>query len=133
MPSCKQEWLVHVLERIGLLTDRDGERRKPDRPAREPFGNRGQDGAVDAFESRRVDLEQLEGVDRDLVGDGALMAHLGEVTDAPQDPVGDPRGAACAPGDLAGALRIDGDPKHPGRPLDDRLDVVQGRSSRAGG
>ena len=56
----------------------------------------------------------------------AAGAHLGEIADAPQEPVDDPRRAARAPGDLERALGVDLDLEEPGRARDD-LRELRGR------
>ena len=47
----EQERLVDVLDRVGLLADRHGQRREADRPAREPPGDRLRIAAVDPLEA----------------------------------------------------------------------------------
>ena len=53
-----EERLVHVLDRLGLLADADGQRRQPDRAAAELLAQRGEDGPVDLVEPALVDAEQ---------------------------------------------------------------------------
>ena len=54
----EQVRLVDVLDRLGLLAERDRERREADRPAAELLDDRAQQLAVEALEPRLVDLEQ---------------------------------------------------------------------------
>ena len=56
----QQVRLVDVLDRVGLLAERDGEGRQPDRPAAELERDRLEELAVDALEPLLVDLEQLQ-------------------------------------------------------------------------
>ena len=63
-PALQQERLVHVLDGLGLLADRDRERAEADRPPAERAAQRVEDGAVDLVEAELVDLEQRERVAR---------------------------------------------------------------------
>src|SRR3989441_2098810 len=118
-PELEQVGLVDVLDRVRLLTERDGERREPDRPSLELVHDRGEQLAVDPLEALRVDLEQIEGLGGDLGSDRTLVAHLGHVADAAQDAVRDPRRAARPAGDLRRGLVGDLDPEDVGRAEDD--------------
>ena len=78
-----------------------------------------------AVEPGGVDLQQAERLARDIAGDHARAAHLGEVAHPLQQAVGDPRRAARALGDLPLAVGLDLDPEDlapsgarsaPGRP-----------------
>ena len=51
------------------------------------------------------------------------VAHLGDVADAPQDPVRDPRRPARAAGDLVGGVVLDLDAEDAGRAPDDRAEL----------
>ena len=87
-PELEQVRLVDVLDRLGLLAQRDRERREPDRAASEALDDRAQERAVEPLEPGLVDLEQLER----LVGDGsrdrACVPNLGDVADAIIDKLG---------------------------------------------
>jgi len=54
----EQVRLVDVLDRLGLLAERDGERRQPDRAAAEALDHAAQELTVEALEPDFVDLEQ---------------------------------------------------------------------------
>ena len=69
--------------------------------------------AVGALEALVVDLEELERLARDLVRDRALVPDLGDVADAAEDPVRDPRRSARAPRDLVGRVVLDLDAEDP--------------------
>ena len=62
--ALQQERLVHVLDGLGRLADRDRERAEPDRAARERAAQRVEDRPVDLVEAELVDLEQRERVAR---------------------------------------------------------------------
>ena len=128
----EQVRLVDVLDRVGLLAERDGERREADRAAAELLGDRRQQLAVDALEPAAVDLEQLERLAGDVVRDLAGVAHLGDVAHAPQDPVRDPRRAARAARDLVGGVVLDLDVEDARRAAHDRAELRRARSTRAG-
>src|ERR671936_1570562 len=84
--------LVDVLDRLLLLAEGDRERGEPDRPAAELDRDRFEQVAVGALEADPVDLVELERLERDVERDRALVAHLGDVADTAQDPVGDAGG-----------------------------------------
>ena len=65
--------------------------------------------AVHLVEAEGVDLHAVERAGGDLPRDAPVVLDLGEVADAPQQAVGDARGAARAPGDLPRPIRFDGD------------------------
>ena len=90
--------LVDVLDRVGLLADRVGERRQPDRAAVEAHADRVEQLAVQAVEAEPVDLEQGEGLLGRVGGHDAGQAHLGEVAHPLEQPVGHARRAAAAQG-----------------------------------
>ena len=83
--------LVHVLDRVGLLAERRGERRQADGAAVELLPDRAQELTVGPLEPGLVDLEQLERLGGDRGRDRSLVADLGDVADAPEDAVGDTR------------------------------------------
>ena len=56
----QQVRLVHVLDRVRLLAERDRQRRETDRAAAELQQDRGEQLTVDPLEPDPVDLEQLE-------------------------------------------------------------------------
>ena len=119
----QQVRLVDVLDRVGLLAERDGERREADGPAAELERDRLQQLAVGALEAVVVDLEQLEGLLRDVARDHAGVTHLGDVADAPQDPVGDPRRPPRAACDLVGGVVLDLDAEDARRAAHDRTEL----------
>ena len=71
-----------------------GEAVEPDRSAPELVDDGMQEPPVRLVEALLVDLQQGQGVARDLHRDGAVGPHLGVVAHAPQQPVGDARRAA---------------------------------------
>ena len=62
-PELQEIGLHDVLDRIGLLADRCGQRRQADRSAAEAHAERGEDRPVDLVESGLVDID-AEGLDR---------------------------------------------------------------------
>src|SRR5688572_15754357 len=84
--------LVHVLDRVGLLPERHGERGQPNRTAAELPENRVQQIAIRALEPDLVDLEKRERLPGDIERDGAGVPHLRDVPDTAEDPVRDARG-----------------------------------------
>ena len=59
-PELEEVRLVDVLDRVGLLAERDRERREADRAAPELGGDRVEQLPVDALEALLVDLQELE-------------------------------------------------------------------------
>ena len=88
--------------------------------------------AVEALEPGAVDLEQLERLLGDRGRDRARVAHLGDVADAAEDPVRDPRRPAGAAGDLLGRVVLDLDLEDARAAADDRGQLVVASSGRAG-
>src|SRR3954468_19566535 len=96
----QQERLVHVLDRVLLLAERDGQRREAHRPAAQLEEDRGEKLPGDSLETAVVPLEQLERLPCHLVRDHAVVLHLGHVSHPPEDAVRDPRRTARTPCDL---------------------------------
>ena len=71
-----------------------------------------------------VDLEQLERLACDLDGHDPGVTHLGDVADAPEDPVRDPWCAPRPASDLVGRLVGDLDAEDAGRAANDRRELV---------
>ncbi len=84
---------MDLLQRVGLLPHRGGERVQPDRAAAEAVHDRLEDPPVHLVEPLLVDVEQGERLAREVARDPAVGAHLGVVAHAAQEPVGDAR--AC--------------------------------------
>ena len=99
--------LGDVLERVGLLVERGGERRHTDRTAAELLDDRPDERDVHLVEAELVDLEDGQRLACDGHVDVSVAAHLGEIPDPAQEPVRDARGSAGASRDLlrAGARR----------------------------
>ena len=131
-PLGDQERLVHVLDRLGLLTDADRHRRQPDRTAVELGAQRGEDRPVDLVEAAIVDAEQRQPVAGDVGVDRPVGADLGEVAHPAQQPVGDTRRAARPAGDLPRAVTIDRRRRGCRRPARRSPAARRCRSSRAG-
>src|ERR671924_1001372 len=131
-PELEQVRLVDVLDGVGLLSDGGSERRQAHRTAAELLDHRRQDRQVELVESPLVDLEQLEAGASDVARDAAVVTDLGEVADAPKQAVGDARRSPGAPGDLVGAVEINGDGKDPGRAPNDAREIVNGVVVEAG-
>ena len=122
-PELQQIRLVDVLDRLGLLAERDGERREPDRAAAEPLDHAAQELAVEALEPDRVDLEQRQRLLGDRGRDDSLVTHLGDVAHAAQDAVRDPRRAARAARDELCRVVGDLDAEDAGRAAHDRREL----------
>ena len=74
----------------GGLLDRHRQRRHPDRAAAEAAGQRRQHRPVQPVQAEFVDVVDHQCGLGDVAGDDAVGAHLGEVTDPAQQPVGNP-------------------------------------------
>jgi hypothetical protein len=118
-----EERLDDVLDGVDLLPHRDGEGGQPDGAAGEGGAQRLEDAVVEAVEAALVDLEQVEGGAGDRDGDDAVGADLGVVADALEEAVGDPGRPAAAPGDLVGAVVVEGDLEDGRGAGDDALEV----------
>ena len=116
--------LVDVLDRVLLLPERHRQGREPDRPAVELVHDRAEEIPVDPLEPLVVDLEKSQRLAGDIDSHGAVVAHLGDVADAPQDPVGYPRRPARAAGNLVRCLVGDLDAEDPRRAPDDAGELL---------
>ena len=105
----QEEGFVHVFERGFFFADRGGQGFGAYRAAVEFFEDGQEDFAVHFIESRVVHAQPVQRLLRHLGGNDALGLDVGEVPDAPDEPVGDARGPARAPADFLGAARFDGD------------------------
>ncbi len=97
---------------------------RPDRPAAELDGDCLEQLPVDTLEPVVVDLEQLQRLPRDVRGDDAGVAHLGDVAHALEDPVRDARRTTRPACDLLRRLVVDLDLEDPRRPAHDRRQLV---------
>src|SRR6266508_3785206 len=95
-PELEQVRLVDVRDRVRLLAEGDGQGGKAHRAAVEALHDSPQQLAVGALEAVTVYIEQRERLGRHIGRDHALVAHLGDVAHASQDPVRDARGATRA-------------------------------------
>ncbi len=116
--------LVDVFDRVRLLAERDRERREADGPALELVRDRVEQIAVDALEADVVHFEQLEGLGRDVQRDLTAVTNLGDVSDAPEDPICHSRRAARPARDLYGSLVREVDAEDSGRAPHDRRELV---------
>jgi len=80
---------------------------------------------VQPVEPLIVHLEDLQPRSGHPERDGAVVSHLGEVPHPAEEPVGDPRRAARAPGDLGGRVAVHRDREDPGGPHHDLRQVVR--------
>src|SRR5215207_5575625 len=86
--------LGELLDRLAFLPDGNGQGCHTDGPPAEAAAQRAEHGTVEAIEAELVDLVERQRVMGDDLVDDSPGAHLGEVTDPAQQPVGDARGAA---------------------------------------
>src|SRR5262249_14921164 len=119
-----EERLDDVLDGVARLRQRGGQRLPADRPAAIVERDGREIAAVHAVETGGINLELDQRTVGSLAVDGGGAAHMGEVADAAQQPSGDARGAARAPGNLVAALRRDVDAEHAGAPADDQLQFL---------
>ena len=118
--------LVHVLDGVPLLGDGGGQGLHADRAAAELLDQDAQQAAVELVQAQRVHFQHGEGGAGDLAGDVAVGPHLGEVADALEQPVGDARRPARAPGQFLRPVQFDGNIQDDGGAGDD-LHQVFGR------
>src|SRR5262245_44086291 len=84
-----QEGLDDVLERVALLAERGGEAVDADRATRELLDHREQEAPVQDIEAFEVDFQEVERALGHFGVDAARRSDLREVTDAPQQAIGD--------------------------------------------
>jgi len=114
----QQVGLVDVLKRALVLAERGRERLEPHRAAAVVLDGGDQEAAVELVEAEGVHLQPLEAVPRGLERDARLLAGVGEVPHAAQQPVGDARCAPRALRDLDGSAVPKLDPEQPRRSPD---------------
>jgi len=121
--ALEQVGLVHILDRVLLLADDDGQGRQPDWAAFELLANRAQDVPIEAIQTLLVDLEQIECRLSRLRSDDTAAANLGVIAHALEQPVGHPRRTATAGGDGHRAVLLDRDPEQHRRAPDDPAEL----------
>ena len=105
--ALQQVGLVDLLDGVRLLAYGVGQRGQPHRAAIVLLEDDGEDLPVHPVQTFLVHLEQVQGLARHLRRDAALVAHLGEIPHAFEQPVGYARRPARAQGYLAPPLLLD--------------------------
>ena len=116
--------LVDVLDRVRLLSKRNRERRETHGAATELVGHGREQLAICALEARLVDLQQLERLSRDVEGDRARVADLGNVANPAKDSVRNPGRSASSSCDLVSGAGVDLDAEDPRRAAHDRRELL---------
>jgi len=104
-----EERFVHVLDRFGLLADRDRKRRETNGTTPELAAQRGEHRAIDLVETTFVDTEHGQCLDGGRLVDDTLAVNLGEVAHTTQQSVRDAWRSAAATRDLNRAGLVGGD------------------------
>ncbi len=117
--------LVNVLNRDGLLADRRGQRFQPDGSAVVKLDQRVQQAPVVRVQSDLVDLQAVERQLRGFGGDVPPRNDLGEIPDAFQQPVRNPRRAAGTRRDFERAVRLDGNSENLSAPRYDARQLAR--------
>src|SRR6187551_638506 len=118
-PLLEQVRLEHILDRVLLLTDRDGQRREPNRATRELGRDDIKQVAVAAIKAAGIDLEHCQSGSGHLGVDLAAALYLGEVAYPLQQSVGNPGSASRARRDRPCPLGVDLDLEDARGALDD--------------
>ena len=131
-PPLDQEGLVDVLDGLGLLPHADGEGGQATGPP--PKRSQIAERMARSTLSRPSSSTPKVARPADAVGRSTAPSPFTSAKSrhATQEAVGDPRRASSPPGDLPGALGIDGDPEDARGTGDDVDEVLGARSSRAG-
>ena len=116
--------LDDVLDRVAGLGERGGDRLDADRTAAELDRDRVEIAPIHLVEADRVDVEQLERAVGERARDARRPFDHGEIAHPPEQPPGDARRAARAPGDLVRAVVGKGEADHPGAAGDDALQFL---------
>ena len=122
----EQVRLVDVLDRVRLLAERR-RRASTARPGRRRTSRRSSRAARGRSARDRPRRPRAARAPRRATGVviEPCVPHLGDVADAAQDPVRDPRRAARAAGDLLGRVVGDLDAEDPRRAADDRRELAR--------
>jgi hypothetical protein len=119
----QQVRLVDVLQRVALLADRGCQRLDADGSAVELVDDRREERAVHGLEADVVDVEELERFAGHAATDDAVGAHVCEVADTTQQPVGDTRRASGAARDLRCAVAFERHREDPRRACKNFLEI----------
>ena len=114
-PDFQQIRLHHFLQRLRLFIQRRGQGLDADRAAPVDRRDRPQKIPIQGIEPMIVHAFKREGLGRHSFGDHPIRPHLSVVAHAPQQPVGDARGAARPARDRRRAILRDGDAQDRGR------------------
>jgi len=122
----EEEGFVHVFERGFFFAHGGGQGLGADRAAVEFFEDGQEDFAVHFVEPRFVHAQPVQAFLRHFLRDDALGLDVGEVPDAPDEPVGDAWRPSRAPADFRGGAGFDGHVQQPCRPVDDGFQFFRG-------
>jgi hypothetical protein len=119
-----QERFVHILDGLLGLTHADGQCAQTNRPPAELLAEIGKYRTIDFVEPQTIDAEQGQTVVCGCGIDGAVAAHLGEISDSAKKSVGDTRRAPSAPRDFTGTLLVEGNTKDASGAHHDELEFI---------
>ena len=123
-PLLDEVGLVHLLERTGVLPDRDREVGEPRGASAEFLDEGRQDAHVHFVETVPVHVQGVQRPVGDGGSDASVRFDFGEVPGAAQEAVRNAGRAAAAPRDLVRALRGNCDAQKRRRPFHDALQQV---------
>src|SRR6185436_14824163 len=109
-----QEWLVYLFDRVRVFADCRADRVQADRTPIELLDDRLQNARVHVVEPEHVDVEQLQRLLRNRLGNHPAGLYLRIVANTTQQTIGDARRPTCATCDLRRTLGIDPDLEHLG-------------------
>ncbi len=99
--------LIDIFQGHALLTDGTGDGLQSDRSALEAFDDPFDVFVIHAVQTEVIDLQTVQRLAGDLLGNDAFIEHLGKVAHPSKQAVGNARGAAGTQGDLMHGFPVD--------------------------
>ena len=121
----QQEGLHHSLKGGGVFAQASGQRVEPNGAAAIAVLQQMQQASVAGIEAAAIDPMQAEGLMHQSSTHMAVTAHRSHITHAPQQAIGNARGAATAARNLQGSGGIKLDLQQAGGSLHDRLQILE--------
>jgi hypothetical protein len=121
----QQKGLHHSLKGGGIFPQTSRQRVEPNGAAAITVLEQMQQAPVAGIEAAAIHPVQAEGLVHQSGAHPAVTTHGSHITHTPQQAVGDARRAAAAAGHLQGRSGIELDLEQPGRPLHDRLQILE--------
>ena len=117
-----------ILERPLILANRSGEGFQADGTPSELLDQRGQNGSIEAIETRLIDVESSERIACRIQSNAlpGAIAHRRKISHTAEQSIRDARRSPCAAGDFVRRLGLDLEPEETARSRDDLFEIIDG-------